>query len=163
MNIVIFTEGSDTISSENNQKYKDYFSGQFLSIKTFGEDLEQFGDVEYHILSEKYGYVMGDESIKDSSGRPIDLYSNSIVNSVSEVDVVIVALKKKNFDEYVIPVWDEIATNINCQIICLSSARSALENIDFSLIPDHIEVISYNRQGVARISNEVKKSVLDKI
>lgn len=163
MKIAIFTEDSDTVSSENGEKYKNYFLGQFLSIKTFADDLSQLGEVEYHILSEKHGYVLGDESIKSSNKRDSELYSNSIVKSVSGVDVVIVALKKNNFEEYVSPVWDEIISNISCEIMCLSSARSALENVDISSIPENVEVVLYNRQGVARISNEVKESVLEKI
>lgn len=163
MNTEIFTEGSDTISSESDEIYKNYFLGQFLSIKTFGENLEQFGDVKYHILSERHGYVLGDESANDPNERSKDLYSNSIVNSGSEADVIILALKRKNFEEYVSPIWNDIIENATCQIICLSSARSALETIEVSSISDNIEVVSYNRQGVARISNKTKIDVLNTI
>lgn len=163
MDISIFTEGSNTVNPDSKERFKDYFEGQFLSLKTLGEDLEAFGKVNYNILSNDWGYINGDEPVEEPREQPQNPesdFTEALLNGFMTSDVIIVALKKSNFETYIVANWDRIVHEVTPnQILCLCSARGSLENLDLDLLPASTDVITYERRGVARINQETQNGV----
>lgn len=164
MEFSIFTEGSKTVNPEIKKSFKSYFQGQFLPIKKLGDDLETHGEVNYHILSNKWGCVNGNEPVEESRDQlqnPASDFKEALLNAVITSEVIIVALKKSNFETYVVANWERIAREVTSnQILCLCAASGPLENLDLDLLPARTNVITYERRGVARINQETQDDII---
>jgi hypothetical protein len=168
MKIDVFTEGSNTTSGKDEStKAIDYFEGGFLPIKDLANGLRDYGDVNIHIISDEYGYVTGSDSIKstESSERPIQVFTESLIDSSMDSDVVVVLLTQKTFNEVVKQNWDQLVSNLKQnQIWCFGVSRSALSSVDIGeLRTSRDDIIIYQRVGVARISSECKQKLVEAV
>lgn len=168
MKIDVFTEGSNTTSGKDEStKAIDYFEGGFLPIKDLANGLRDYGDVNIHIISDEYGYVTGSDSIKStkSSERPIQVFTESLIDSSMDSDVMVVLLTQKTFNEVVKQNWDQLVSNLKQnQIWCFGVSRSALSSVDIGeLRTSRDDIIIYQRVGVARISSECKQKLVEAV
>ena len=173
MHVGFFTEGASTKSEDvESDIFRDYFAGTFASAKTLIDDIEQLESVsiDIHFLSEEFGYIRGDDSVSEWNGASekvddeaaIRDFEAQLQKSAQDVDVFVVLLSKEIFKQVVVPIWDELAEHANPDAIwCMSSSANALEEVD--LDPLSPSVIVYNRSGVARIGNEAREALIEKI
>ena len=127
MKIDVFTEGSNTTSGKDEStKAIDYFEGGFLPVKDLANDLRDYGDVNIHIMSDEFGYVMDSDFINltEPSERSIQVFTESLIDSSMNSDVVVVLLTQKTFKEVVKENWDQLVSNSKeNQIWCFGVSR----------------------------------------
>jgi len=170
MQIEVFTEGSGTTADQDDVKsVVDFFKGGFLPVKDLVTDLDEYGDLTIHILSNQYGYVQGSDAVtslsEDDSRNGTERFSQAILQASKTADVLVLLLTKTTFEETVVTQWDELISNVNkSSIWCFGASRNALSSIDLDELRSSVDaVIVYQRVGVARISSEYKKQLLEAV
>lgn len=170
MQIEIFTEDSETRADRGNVERVDkFFKGRFRNIKNFSSELDEYGDVTIHILSDEFGYVRGSDLISDltpNEGKNARRdFSESILEVSKSADVVLLLLTRTVFEEVVASQWDELVSNANNNSVwCIGVSKSAISSVNLDELRAAVKsVIFYERVGVARISSEYKTKLLAEI
>lgn len=170
MDIEIFTEGSGTTANRDDvDSVLDFFEGGFLPVKDLATDLDEYGNVTVHILSNEYGYVRGSDTVTDlDETSPIDRdqrFSQAVLRASETADIVVILLTKSTFEDIVGNQWDEIVSNAQKPSIwCFGASRNALSSLDFDELQSSVDsVIVYQRVGVARIGSEYKEQLLEMV
>ncbi|MFC6720714.1 hypothetical protein [Halobacteriaceae bacterium SHR40] len=170
MDISIFAEGSGTTRNETEVPFRDYYQGNFRPISSLADQLEKYGTVDIHIISDNYGLVRGDEMVESylSSNRNDKLDDSSILNELykgASSDVVVILLSTPTFNSLIMDNWSRIGEEAKSESLwTLGAARSSLESISFDMIRRKgCNVITYERVGVARISNKVREELLEAV
>lgn len=168
MEIEIFTEGTGTTANlESVELVKDYYKGNFLPVSGLADELSQWGEVTTHIISDEHGYLLGSDNaskLKCSNiGRTKAKFRQSLLQSSSTADVVIVLLTTPTFRDIVTAQWDEIVSNANqASIWCIGASRGAFSSVDIDDLESSIRsAITYQRVGVAPIDTETKQKLID--
>lgn len=168
MDIRIFAEDSETTRDETDIPFRDYYKGNFRPISSLANQLEKYGTVSIRIISDDYGLVRGDEMVDSYLSKEGDakLDNSNILNELckgASSDVVVILLSTPTFNSLIVDNWSRIAEEARSESIwTLGAARSSLESIDFDIIQRKgCNVITYERVGVARISNEVREELLE--
>lgn len=171
MNISIFVEDAGTTREETDIPFKQYYEGGFLTISSLADQLNGYGEVQLHILSEQFGLVRGDETVDqylpqdqaaiEEEGEVL----NTVLEMVDDSDVVVILLSLSKFDSLVVSNWREIVDRANPDSIwCLGAARSSIDALDFDpLQQKNCKIVTYERVGVARISNEAREELLKEV
>ncbi|MDS0283980.1 hypothetical protein [Haloarcula onubensis] len=172
MQIEIFTNGSGTTADRVNvESVDEFFKGGFLSIKDLSEKLSSYGDISIHILSKKYGYLQGSDPISElnvvegTSAKDTQRFSDMISKASRTADVVIILLTKSVFEGTVSDQWKRLISQARRDSIwCIGASGNAVSSIDFEeLRTKSTSVIVYERVGVARISTETKKELIEAV
>ena len=170
MKIEIFTEGSGTTADRDDvETVLDFFEGGFLPVRDLAMDLEEHGNTTIHVLSDEFGYVRGSDGVttlSDSNTQDeVQQFSQAILQASHSADVLVILLTKSTFDETVSKQWSEMLSNVNeSSICCLGASRSALSSIEIEKLYTSVDtVIVYHRVGVARISSEYKKQLVEAV
>ncbi len=168
MEIAVFTEGSrTTIGDSAAESALDLFQGMFLPVKDIAMNLDEYGDVSVHILSDEYGYLRGSDPVSRVSEIQDGVYefSQSISKVSKTADVVVILLTRSTFEETVATQWIDLSTNAKERSIwCLGASEKALSGIDIDeLRLTANKVIVYPRVGVAMISSEAKGELLKSV
>ncbi len=171
MNISIFAEDSGTTRKETEIPFKEFYQGGFLTISSLADQLNEYGNVQLHVLSERFGLVRGEEKVSDylpqnqAASEDNEDILNTILKSTGESDVVIILLSSSKFDSLVVNNWEQIVDQVNSNSVwCLGAARSSLDAIDIDPLQQKgCEIVRYERVGVARISNEVREELLEQV
>ena len=171
MNISIFVEDAGTTGEETDTPFKKYYKGGFLTISSLADQLNGYGDVQLHILSEQFGLVRGDETVDKylPQDQPASEEGERVLNTVLEridsSDVVIILLSSSKFNSLVVSNWSEIVERANPDSVwCLGAARSSIGAIDFDPLQEkNCGIVTYERVGVARISNEAREELLEEV
>jgi hypothetical protein len=163
----IFTEGSTT-TSESMESYSDYFEGSFLPVNTLADDLSDYCNTEIHILSDKHGYVKGNDSVNIERSvdykKSTESFEASLLSQVGNLDVIIVLLTTDRFKQILTPNWNEILRHSKTDSIwCLGTSRSALNSVDLESLESQHPVLVYQRRGVARVGTETREELMDHI
>ena len=171
MNISIFAEDSGTTQEETDIRFKEYYQGGFLTISSLADQLDGYGDVQLHILSEQFGLVRGkdtvdkclpqDQAASEDEGEIL----STVLERAADSDVVVILLSSSRFDSLVVSNWEQIVDRAKPDSVwCLGAARSSLDAIDFDpLEQKNCEIVTYERVGVARISNEAREELLEQL
>jgi hypothetical protein len=171
MNISIFVEDAGTTREETNIPFKEYYQGGFLTISSLVDQLNEYGDVQLHILSERFGFVRGEETVDkclppdQAANVDEEEVLNRVLEGVTDSDVVVILLSSSRFDSLVASNWEQIVGRAKPDSVwCLGAARSSLNSIDFNpLQQKNCEIVTYERVGVARISNEAREELLEQV
>lgn len=168
MNISIFTVGSVTTAEEESMNptiMREYFRGMFRPVGLFAGELEEFGDVDLHILSHEFGYVRGDDVVDKAKHHKdsVESMQKSLLRASKNSDVLIIALMKEQYEKVAKPVWETVIENLhNIQILGVSAPETVQKWLNLKEIEEAgCEVIVYNKVGPALVSNEFKHRVLD--
>lgn len=168
MEIEIFTEGSGTTAEpESVEQVKDYFKGNFLPVNDLADEIDSAGDVTIHILSDEHGYLLGSDDaskLQSSTGsRTKKEFKQSLLQSSSTADIVIVLLTTPSFRDTVTAQWNKLVSNANQDSIwCIGASSGALSSVKIDeLEADVRSVITYQRVGVAPIDTETKQQLID--
>lgn len=167
MKIEVFTEGSSTTANREDVEYvKDFFKGTFLPVYNLAEKLGKYGDVSVNILSNEYGYLRGSDRVQSLSDEDNQSgqkqFSKSLMQAAKQADVVVVLLSKSAFKASVSSQWGQIVSNIKKESVwCLGASKSAINSINIEELQPTVEIIVYERVGVARISSKGKKQLLE--
>lgn len=170
----IFTEGSNTTAGDLDVPAKEYYGGLFSTIFSLNAELEEFTETQFHILSEEYGVVDGDDhlsTIHESYQLPVgetEMESTAQTElrcAAATADVMIILLSTDVFQATVTQLWDELVDEAKPESIwCLGAARSALDDIDVTgLQVKGCSVLTYQRVGVARIGKETRTELLETV
>ena len=173
IDISIFTVGSVTTADDKGLDadiMREYFRGIFRSMALFAEDIEEYGNVNMHILSREYGYVRGDEKVEmvENQEDSVDLMQDALLQAATTSDVIVVAFMNEEYDQIVRPIRDEIFNNASNDQIWGFSAPKTVQRW---LNPGELEelgcdVIMYDKVGPALVSTDfkdkVKESVINK-
>jgi hypothetical protein len=170
MKISIFAEDAGTTREETDIPFKQFYQGAFLTISGLADQFDEYGDVQLHILSERYGLVRGEAKVDEyihqdkAEGKDEETVLTMLENA-AESDVVVILLSASRFDSLVANNWERIADRAKTDSIwCLGAARSSLAGVDFDLLRQKgCKVVTYERVGVARISNEAREELLEKV
>lgn len=170
MDIELFTEGSGTTANREDVEFiLDFFEGSFLSVKDLSKNLNEYGNVTVHVLSDEYGHVHGSDTISDLDQNITkdenNQFSQAILRASQTADVVVILLTQSTFEDTVGDQWEEIVSNAQkSSIWCFGASRNALSSIDLSELQSSVDsVIVYQRVGVARISSEYKGRLLEAV
>lgn len=170
MNISIFAEDAGTTREETDIPFKEFYQGGFLTISSLADQLDEYGDVELHILSEEFGLVRGEETVdkcvpQDQPKREDEEVLSTVLERAADSDVVVILLSSSRFDSLVVSNWGQIVDRAKPDSVwCLGAARSSLDAIDFGpLQQKNCEIVTYERVGVARISNEAREELLEEV
>jgi hypothetical protein len=171
MNISIFVEDAGTTREETDIPFKQYYEGGFLTISSLADQLNGYGDVQLHILSEQFGLVRGDETVDQylpqdqAAGEEEGEVLNTVLEMVDDSDVVVILLSSSRFDSLIANNWGEIVDRANtASVWCLGAARSSIDAIDFDPLREkNCGIVTYNRVGVARISDEAREELLEEV
>lgn len=170
MDIEIFTEGSRTTTDRDDVEFVlDFFEGAFLPVKDLAKDLDDYGDVTIHILSDEYGYIQGSDTVTNldetSAQDENQQFTQALLQASETADVVVILLTQSTFENTVGDQWDGIVSNAQkSSVWCFGASRNALSSIDIDELRSSAEsVIVYQRVGVARIGSEHKKQLLDTV
>ncbi|MCU4752399.1 hypothetical protein OB919_10430 [Halobacteria archaeon AArc-curdl1] len=171
MDISIFTEDAGTTREETNIPFKEFYQGGFLTISSLADQLNEYGDVQLHILSERFGLVKGEQTVDKChpQGQAASEYEEEALSTVLEraadSDVVVILLSTSRFDSLVQSNWEQITDRAKPgSVWCLGAARSSLDAIDCNLLQQkNCEIVTYERVGVARISNEAREELLKEV
>jgi hypothetical protein len=171
MKISIFAEDAGTTREETDIPFKQFYEGAFLTISSLANQLDEYGDVQLHILSERYGLVRGEVKVDEyihqdkAEGKDEESVLSTILENAGESDVVVILLSASKFNSLVANNWERIADRAKTDSIwCLGAARSSLAAVDFDLLRQKdCKVVTYERVGVARISNEAREELLEKV
>lgn len=162
MEIGVFTEGSAT-TDDSADTYLEHFAGSFLTINEVVTQLQGNGPVEIHILSEKYGYVLGSDSVGESPidvSDAVDSFMDALSSRASELDVVIIQLRGELFERAVSGVWDQIvADSKQGSIWCIATSSKAMRTVNLDRLSEKVNLFMYERRGVARISTEIQEEL----
>jgi hypothetical protein len=171
MNISIFAEDAGTTREETDIPFEEFYQGGFLTISSLADQLDEYGDVQLHILSERFGLVKGEVDVDEyvpqdqaASEGEGDILS-TVLERVANSDVVVILLSSSRFDSLVVSNWEQIADRAKPgSVWCLGAARSPLNAIDLnSLQQKNCQIVTYERVGVARISNEAREELLEQV
>jgi len=167
MRAAIFTEGSST-TSESTESYSDHFNGSFLSVNTLTNDLSDYCETEVHVLSEKYGYVRGQDEVNPQStvelNEATEQFVDALLSQLENLDVVVLLFTTNVFKEIISSDWDEIAKRASPNSIwCIGTSRSALNSVDLELLESQHPILVYQRRGVARVGTEVREELIEHI
>jgi len=165
MNIEIFTNGSDTTASEDdNLRYIDYFSGSFMSVQNLHGELSSHGVVNVHILDEEIGYVTGDMHVSDDKSTKesaVADFREALIKKAGTADVIVIMLTRDLLEEVLLPNWEAISKNAKQNSTwCLSSPRSIIDQLDLENLRDRATLFVYQRKGVARLGQDVENQLL---
>jgi len=171
MNISIFAEDAGTTREETDIPFKEHYQGGFLTISSLVDQLNEYGDVQLHILSERFGLVRGEETVDkclpqdQATNVDEEEVLNRVLEGVTDSDVVVILLSSSRFDSLVASNWEQIVDRAKPDSVwCLGAARSSLDAIDFNpLQQKNCEIVTYERVGVARISNEAREELLEQV
>lgn len=168
MNISIFAEDAGTTRDETDIPFQEFYEGGFLTISSLANQLNEYGDVRLHILSEQFGLVRGEDTVDKSlpqdqaaSEDERDVLSE-ILERAADSDVVVILLSSAKFDSLVVSNWEQIVDWAKPDSVwCLGAARSSLDAIEYEpLQQKSCEIVTYERVGVARIGNETREELL---
>lgn len=172
MKSCILVEDSSTTKEDIEISFEEYYQGGFRTVKGLADELKEYGTVDLHILSEDMGLVSGKETVKNHiENRPeapdkiIENTINTLKECAKEADVMVILLSSSNFEKIVVEHWEEITKNKKeGSIWCLSAARSSLDSLNLDLIQNsNHDLVTYQRVGVARISNESVDNLIEKV
>ena len=171
MDISIFTEDAGTTREETDIPFKEYYQGGFLTISSLADQLNEFGDVQLHILSGQFGLVKGEEAVDkclsqdQAASEGEEEVLSTVLERAADSDVVVILLSSSRFDSLVVSNWEQIADRAKPDSVwCLGAARSSLDSINFDpLQQKNCEIVTYERVGVARISNEAREELLEQV
>jgi hypothetical protein len=171
MNISIFAEDAGTTREETDIPFKQYYQGGFLTISSLADQLDGYGDVQLHVLSEQFGLVRGEETVdkylsqEQAASEDEGEVLSTVLERASDLDVVVILLSSSRFDSLVVSNWEQIVDRAKPDSVwCLGAARSSLDAIDFDLLEQkNCEIVTYERAGVARISNEAREELLEQV
>lgn len=165
----IFTGGPSTLKgSPKTDAARDCFGGGFRSVANLGDELIEDGvDTQIHVLTEEWGYVTGDDKITDKGKLEegeeelIDEQENfrgQIRDSASDSDIVVLLFTKENFRTLVSSQWDQLVNEVRSgSIWCISTSEKAIDEVDLDALREEgVDLIQYERVGVARIGTEAK-------
>lgn len=174
MPAVIFTEASPTTTDAPTPCVaREYYGGSFLSVATLSDVLEdEEVPCTLWILDDTGTWIRGDTPIGDD-GRPKTRPEGSasdgkavdrIQTEVGDADVVVVALSTDRWAR-VQDRWAEIVEAAKPDSIwCLAGARSVLDGLGFhGLEKKGIDVLTYERVGVARIDRGTREELLKRV
>lgn len=169
MNASIFAEGSRTTgNTSENLVAKEYFRGIFKPVSTLEEELSDHSTTKLHILSDDFGYLHGETPINPSldtdkdAKEEIERFSDAIVSSAQEDDIIIILLSSEIFKEIVEHRWEDIISAVRGDSIwCLGASKSALESAEIpALKAEGATVLTYERVGVAPIGQDTRDQLL---
>ncbi len=171
MDISIFAEDAGTTREETEIPFQEYYQGGFLTISSLADQLDEYGDVQLHILSERFGLVRGEETVDkcltqdQAASKDEGEVLNTVLERAADSDVVVILLSSSRFDSLVASNWGQIVDRAKPESVwCLGAARSCLDAIDFDpLQQKNCEIVTYERVGVARISNEAREELLEQV
>ena len=171
MNISIFAEDAGTTREETDIPFKEYYQGGFLTISSLADQLNEYGDVQLHILSEQFGLVRGEETVDkclpqdQAASEDKGEVLRKVLERAADSDVVVILLSSSRFDSLVVSNWEEIVGRAKSDSVwCFGAARSSLGAIDFDpLQQKNCKIVTYERVGVARISNEAREELLEQV
>jgi len=171
MKICIFAEDAGTTQEETDISFKQFYEGAFLSISGLADQLDEYGDVQLHILSEQFGLVRGEERVDEylhqgqTERKDEESVLSSLLENVADSDVVVILLSVSRFDSLVVSNWERIIDRAKKDSIwCLGAARSSLAAVDFDpLRRKECQIVTYERVGVARIGNEAREELLEQV
>lgn len=171
MKISIFAEDAGTTREETGISFTQFYQGGFLTITSLEDQLDEYGDVRLHILSEEFGLVRGEEEVDEyldqdqSRSKDEEEALSTILESAATSDVIVILLSMSKFDSLIGDNWEQITNSAKPHSIwCLGAARSSLTAVDFDLLRQKdCEIITYERVGVARISNEAREELLEQV
>ena len=168
MQVEIFTEDSGTtIEPGSVEQIREYFDGNFRSVKTLAREIEEVGDVTIHILSGDYGYLVGSDPVSklnsSDSNQSQDDFECALLRASTTADIIVILLTQSTFEKIVAPNWENLVSNANKDSIwCLGASESALSSVNIETIRRNIEsLILYQRLGVARIDTSTKQDLID--
>mgnify|MGYP000415732985 CR=1 FL=1 len=171
MNISIFAEDAGTTREETDIPFEEFYQGGFLTISSLADQLGKYGDVQLHILSDQFGLVRGEENVDEylpqdqAVGEEEGEVLSTLLERAADSDIVVILLSSSRFDSLVVSNWEQIAGRAKPgSVWCLGAARSSLDAIDFDpLQQKNCEIVTYERVGVARISNEAREELLEQV
>ena len=170
MDISIFAEESGTTQEETDIPFKQYYQGGFLTISILANQLDEYGDVQLHVLAEQFGLVKGEEKVVDYLPQEQVAGENeetlkTLFERSADSDVLVILLSSSRFDSLVASNWEQIAERAKSDSVwCLGAAQSSLNAIDFDpLQQKNCQVVTYERAGVARITNETREELLEEV
>jgi hypothetical protein len=171
MDISIYTDDTGTTREETDIPFKQFYQGGFLTISSLADQLDKYGDVQLHILSERFGLVRGEETIDkylpqdQAASEDEGEFLSTVIERAADSDVVVILLSSSKFDSLVVNNWKEISDRAKPgSVWCLGAARSSLDAIDSDpLQRKSCEIITYRRVGVARISKETREELLEQV
>ena len=170
MKISIFAEDAGTTREETDIPFKQFYQGGFLTVSSLANQLGEYGDVQLHILSEEFGLVKGEENVDEYIHHPQEASDegevlSTISKRVSDSDIVVILLSLSKFDSLVGSNWGQITDQAKPgSVWCLGAARSSLDAIDCGLLQQkNCKIVTYERVGVARISNEAREELLKEV
>lgn len=171
MEISIFAEEAGTTREETDISFKQFYEGGFLSIASLADKLDEYGNVHLNILSEEFGIVRGEENVDEYISRSQkerqdnEETLSAILESVGNSEVMVILLSASRFDSLVVGNWESIIDQAKPgSIWCLGAARSSLAALDFDPLRQmDCEIITYERVGVARISNDTQAELLEQV
>jgi len=167
MKSVIFTEASSTTAEPTEvQEVREYFQGGFLSVASLERNLAEFGETELHILSEVYDHLVGDEKtseISKSQNSGVESFKEAVHSAAKEADVIVVLLTKPVFESVIEESWQTLCSEAQSgSVWFFGASKSALFSVDLDeLEQNECEVLTYERVGVARISSEMRNTLLN--
>ncbi|MDL0138805.1 hypothetical protein PNP85_04710 [Halobacterium salinarum] len=166
----MFAEDAGTTREETDIPFEEFYQGGFLTISSLADQLDEYGDVELHILSEDFGLVRGEETVdkflpQDQPEREDEAVLSTVLERTADSDVVVILLSSSRFDSFVVSNWKQIVDRAKPDSVwCLGAARSSLDAIDFGQLQQkNCEIVTYERVGVARISNEAREELLEQV
>ncbi|QAY21825.1 hypothetical protein [Halorubrum ezzemoulense] len=170
MKISIFAEDAGTTREETDIPFKEFYQGGFLTVSSLTDQLHEYGDVQLHILSERFGLVRGEENVdeylhRDQAASEDEEVLSTILERAADSDVVVILLSSLKFDSLILGYWEQIADRAESgSVWCLGAARSSLDAIDFDpLRQKGCKIVTYQRVGVARIGNETREELLEQV
>ena len=170
MNISIFAEDAGTTREETEIPFQEYYQGGFLTISSLADQLNEYGDVQLHILSERFGLVRGEETVdkrltQDQAASEDEEVLSTVLERAADSDVVVILLSSSRFDSLVVSNWEQFVERAKPNSVwCLGAARSSLDSINFDpLQQKNCEIVTYERVGVARIGNETREELLEQV
>lgn len=174
MQIDIFTEGSSTLRDAESDTFESYFGGGFMSVTSLADDLSGYGDTEIHIISEELGFVQGSDNVPEHTSGELSPeefveakrnFRERMQKCASEADVLILLFTKDMFRTAVASQWKQLAEVSRPDAIwCIATSGKAFDTIDLELLHDKgINPILYERVGVARIGNDTRDELIEKI
>lgn len=114
MEMAVFTEDSETTIDESDaESALDFFKGGFLSVKDLVMDLDEYGNVSVHILSNEYGYLRGSDSASrfgEIQDEPNE-FTQAVSKASKTADVVVILLTRSTFEDIMAKQWSDLPTN----------------------------------------------------
>lgn len=175
MKIDIFTEGSSTVrENPADETVAQYFGGGFESVTSLSDDLSEYGNTNIYVISDEFGCIKGDENVPNNSDDELEMerfveekraFRDQMVDSASTADVIILLFTKDTFRTMVASNWKSLIQAAKTNTIwCIATSKKAFETVDIdSLRKEGIELILYERVGVARIGNDTREELIERI